>query len=55
MNENTTNSNNKDKEEHEEHVVRSETCCHTIAKLAIAIITSLKTTQEKNSTQVCHK
>jgi hypothetical protein len=28
---NMTMNNTKDKEEHEEHVVRSEECCHTIA------------------------
>jgi hypothetical protein len=50
-----TMSNNKDKEEHEEHAMMSEKCCHTIAKPTITFITSLQTTQEKHSTQVCHK
>jgi uncharacterized protein YbdZ (MbtH family) len=50
-----TMNNKKDKEKHEKHVVRSENCCHTIAKSTIAIITSWQLTQEKNSTQVCHE
>jgi len=44
-----TMSNNKDKEEHEEHAITNEECCHTIAKPTITIITSLQTTQENSS------